>query len=127
MHVFFAPDEDSMRIAPLAKEYQMESVLKECEKNLTTAFYQQRKAKRLPTNDLLEYLEVADSSGFDELNRMCMETCVRSPYLNNSAITASPRLTDQTKITILKGRLDRRRTVSNANVRPRDERSMTQN
>lgn len=75
-----------MRLAPLAEEYEMMRLRKDCEETLTSSYSAMRKGKKsgmMPTETTLQFLEVADKHKYDKLLEMCIEDCVDNPYIDS--------------------------------------------
>lgn len=79
-------DQAAMRLAPLAEEYEIKRLQKDCEETLTSSYADMRKGRKsgmVPTETTLKYLETADKYKHEKLLEMCVADCVDNPYIDS--------------------------------------------
>ena len=75
-----------MRLAPLAAEYEIRNLQRDCERTLTDSYIQMRKGKRpgaMPTSMTLDYLKVSDKYGYQPLLDACIEDASANPHFDS--------------------------------------------
>lgn len=127
----FFPEEDAIRLLPLADEFDIKPLMKACGFTITQSYYKQRKGRRpgnINSEITVRNLCIADKYNFKDLQEMCIDELVKSdnPY-SGKLVSENKELSEYMKRQVLERKLEKLNMALAREKRLRTERNQAEN